>query len=52
VPAVREGIEMLYEFEQPFVVDHTAFASTFGDISTPIESALEQTLAWIKDPHG
>jgi len=25
-PALRETIEMLYEFEEPFVVDHSAFA--------------------------
>ena len=28
--ALRETIEMLYEFEEPFVVDHSAFARAFG----------------------
>lgn len=45
VPPVRESIEMLYEFEQPFEVDHSKFAAAFGDHATPIQSALEQTLA-------
>ncbi len=45
IPAVRESIEMLYEFEHPFVVDHARFASAFGDIATPIEAALAATLA-------
>ena len=48
VPPAREMIEMLYEFDRPFVVDHAKFAGTFGDISTPLESALSQTLApWL-----
>ncbi len=28
-PALRETIEMLYEFEEPFVVDHSRFARAF-----------------------
>lgn len=28
---VRELVEMTYEFEEPFVVDHGAFARAFGD---------------------
>ncbi len=34
-PAMREMVEMLYEFEEPFIVDHSAFAKTFGDHATP-----------------
>lgn len=52
VPPVREGIEMLYQFEKPFVADHAAFASTFGNISTPIEAALEKTVAWTNGARG
>src|ERR671916_2444191 len=29
-PALRETIEMLYEFEEPFVVDQSDFTRTFG----------------------
>lgn len=49
IPAVRETIEMLYEFEQPFVVDHSKFARTFGDVSTPLEAALARTVAWTRE---
>src|SRR5215216_655776 len=34
-PAIRETIEMLYEFEEPFVVNHTKFEKAFGEHATP-----------------
>ncbi len=49
VPGARESVEMLYEFERPFVVDHAAFASTFGDAATPHEAALATTVAWYRE---
>ncbi|WP_298162254.1 NAD-dependent epimerase/dehydratase family protein [Brevundimonas sp.] len=52
VPPVRESIEMLYEFEQPFVVDHSKFIRTFGDISTPLEAALARTIDWTRGHLG
>ncbi len=48
IPEAKETVEMMYEFEKPFIVDHSKFASTFGDISTPHEKAIEKTLAWYK----
>jgi nucleoside-diphosphate-sugar epimerase len=44
IPAVREMIEMRYAFERDYVVDHRKFAAAFGDLSTPLESALAETL--------
>lgn len=44
VPPVRESIEMLYEFEKPFRVDHSKYAARFGDHATPLEAALAETL--------
>lgn len=49
VPAVREGLEMRYQFDRPFTVDHTRFATSFGDIVTPLETGLRATLAWWRD---
>ncbi len=45
---VRELKEMLYEFEEPFVVDHSRFAGKFGDIATPLDAAIEATVAWYR----
>ena len=36
IPAAREAVEMLYEFEKPFVVDSTRFEQTFGVKATPL----------------
>ncbi|MBC8098372.1 MAG: NAD-dependent dehydratase [Armatimonadetes bacterium] len=52
IPAAREVIEMLYEFQKPFVVDSTKFERAFGIQATPIRDAIKPTLAWYKaNPH-
>ncbi|QSE78218.1 NAD-dependent epimerase/dehydratase family protein [Rhodococcus koreensis] len=45
VPAVREIAEMLYEFDEDHVVDHTAYTSVLGDHATPLEDAVAATVA-------
>jgi nucleoside-diphosphate-sugar epimerase len=44
VPAVGEIVEMLYEFDEDFVVDHTPYANLLGDHATPLDEALAATL--------
>ena len=46
---MRELREMLYEFEQPFVVDHSKFEKAFGDIATPLSEAIPTTVQWFRD---
>jgi len=45
VPAVREMVEMLYEFEEDWLVDHSAYAAALGDHATPLDAALAATMA-------
>jgi nucleoside-diphosphate-sugar epimerase len=45
-PGARETVEMLYEFERPFVVDSSKFERAFGLRATPLPQALAQTVAW------
>lgn len=47
-PVVREVVEMQYQFNQPYIVDARDFIREFGDISTPRETALRETIAWYK----
>lgn len=47
-PVVRELIEMLYEFEEPFVVDDTQFRDAFGAETTPLDDAIATTVAWFR----
>lgn len=51
-PMMRELAEMLYEFEEPFVVDHSAFAKAFGTRITPLRDAIRATLAWYRSQAG
>lgn len=48
IPAAKEMVEMAYEFEKPFIVDASKFVKMFGDISTPYEIAIQETLAWYR----
>lgn len=48
IPAAKEMVEMMYEFEQPFVVDSSRFETTFGMKATPMREAIKETVAWYK----
>jgi nucleoside-diphosphate-sugar epimerase len=48
IPAAREMVEMMYEFEKPFVVDSSKFTRAFGDIATPFAHAMRETAAWYR----
>lgn len=47
-PEVRELVEMMYQFEEPFVVEHDKFVASFGDISTPLVEAIRVTVEWYR----
>jgi nucleoside-diphosphate-sugar epimerase len=47
-PPLRETIEMLYEFEEPFVVDDSRFERTFGQQATPLREAIQRTVRWYR----
>jgi len=48
VPEAKESLEMMYEFEQPFIVDSSKFEKTFGMKATPMREAIKETVAWYK----
>ena len=45
VRPVRETVEMLYEFDRDWVVDHSAYAALCGDHATPLDQSLAATVA-------
>jgi nucleoside-diphosphate-sugar epimerase len=49
IPEVKEMVEMLYEFDQPFIVDSSKFERTFGMKATPMRDAIRETVAWFKN---
>jgi nucleoside-diphosphate-sugar epimerase len=49
IPEAREMVEMMYEFEAPFVVDSSKFQKAFGEGYTPLEEGLRHTVVWYQD---
>jgi nucleoside-diphosphate-sugar epimerase len=47
-PMMREVAEMLYEFEEPFIVDDTRFVQSFGNNATPLHDAISATVEWFR----
>lgn len=46
IPEAKETVEMMYEFEQPFIVDSSKFENVFGMKATPMKAAIKETVAW------
>jgi nucleoside-diphosphate-sugar epimerase len=47
-PIVSELAEMMYEFEEPFLVDDTKFRKLFSLPATPLAKAIGETIEWYK----
>lgn len=45
---MAEVREMLYVFEEPFVLDHSKYEAAFGADPTPHEDAIEATVEWFR----
>jgi nucleoside-diphosphate-sugar epimerase len=48
IVGARETVEMMYEFEKPFIVDSSKFERTFGERATPHREAIRQTIEWYR----
>lgn len=48
-PMLREVKEMMYEWEQPYIVEHKKYADRFGDNNTPHEIAIHETIEWYRE---
>jgi hypothetical protein len=49
---LREVVEMLYQWKQPYVVDDAAFRAAFGVAPTPWDEAAAATAAWASARYG
>jgi hypothetical protein len=45
-PMMRGLAEMAYEFEQPFVLDTSKYQAVFATPTTPLATAINDTIAW------
>ena len=48
IPAARETVEMMYEFEKPFVIDSSRFEQAFQVKPTPIREGIRRTVEWYR----
>lgn len=48
IPEAKETVEMMYEFEAPFIIDSSKFEKTFGLKATPMRAAIKETVTWYK----
>jgi nucleoside-diphosphate-sugar epimerase len=49
IPEARESVEMMYEFEKPFVIDNQKYVRAFGNHATPLSVGIQQTIEWYQD---
>jgi nucleoside-diphosphate-sugar epimerase len=49
IPEAKETVEMIYEFDKPFIVDSRKFEKTFGMKATPMREAIRETVNWYKN---
>jgi nucleoside-diphosphate-sugar epimerase len=52
IPAAKASVEMMYEFNAPFVVDSSKFEQAFGLLATPVEDGVKATAEWYKSHHS
>ena len=48
-PMMRETVEMMYEWTQPFVIDTRKAEQAFGWSGTPLKQSIRETVAWIRE---
>ena len=48
-PTIREVMEMVYEFEEPFILDYSKFEKAFGNHDTSLETAIQTTVKWYQE---
>jgi nucleoside-diphosphate-sugar epimerase len=47
-PLLRELVEMLYQKEEPYVVDGSQFARQFSFSPTTLEEGVRRTIEWYR----
>ncbi len=52
IPPLRETREMRYQWEEPFVIDDSAFRERFGVVPEDAERAAAATVAWARTQYA
>jgi nucleoside-diphosphate-sugar epimerase len=51
-PIMREMVEMMYQWEVPYLIDDTKFRATFAIEPTPVEQAAAEVAAWARSHYA
>jgi nucleoside-diphosphate-sugar epimerase len=52
-PRINDMVEVLYQFEQPFVMDGSKFSAAYPDFEyTPHDLGIQDTANWYRDYFG
>jgi nucleoside-diphosphate-sugar epimerase len=51
-PTLRETVEMMYEWTQPFIMDSSKAEKAFGWKGTSLQQATHETIAWLRENMG
>jgi nucleoside-diphosphate-sugar epimerase len=49
IPAMRESVEMLYEWDKPFIMDSSKAQKAFGLQPTSLKDAMRATIEWCRN---
>jgi nucleoside-diphosphate-sugar epimerase len=49
---LRESVEMLYEFNEPYLIDGSKYTRAFDGIPTSHKEAMRRTVAWYRQSAG
>ena len=52
VPLIREMNEMLYQWDEPFIVDDRRFRERFGARPVAADTAARDTVTWARQHYG
>ena len=48
-PDMKPALEVFYQFDRPFVLDHSKYKRVFGAQPTAHKEAIRQTVSWVKE---
>jgi hypothetical protein len=48
-PDMKPALEVFYQFDRPFVLDHSKYKRAFGAQPTAHKEAIRQTVSWVKE---
>jgi nucleoside-diphosphate-sugar epimerase len=49
---IKETVEMMFEWTNPYIVDSSKAEQAFGWKATPIKDAIHETINWCKEVDG